>query len=110
MSLQSLLGAAALAVGTWFGTGNTEAADLATTINVQGMHCVSCARKVTGHLQAVPEAGPVAVDVATGKVTVPPRSQAAPSPRSLWEAVERAGYKPVQLISPYGTFNEKPKS
>lgn len=110
MSLKSLLSAVALFCGTWFGAGTVEAADLATTINVQGMHCVSCARKVTGHLQAVPEAGTVTVDVATGKVTVPSRSQTVPSPRSLWEAVEKAGYKPVQLISPFGTFNEKPKS
>lgn len=110
MSLKTLIGTLSLVVGTLFGAAGAEAAELATTINVQGMHCVSCARKIAGHLQAVPEAGPVAVDVATGKVTVPPRSQAAPSPRSLWEAVERAGYKPVQLIGPYGTFNAKPKS
>ena len=109
MSLKSVLSAVALTCGAWFGAAAAEAADLATTINVQGMHCVSCARKVTGHLQAVPETGAVTVDVATGKVTVPPRLQTAPSPRSLWEAVERHGYKPVQLISPYGRFNAKPK-
>lgn len=110
MSLKSLVGALSLTLGTWFGAAAAEAADLATTIDVEGMHCVSCARKIAGHLQAVPEAGPVAVDVATGKVAIPPRSQVAPSPRSLWEAVERAGYKPVRLRSPYGTFAEKPKS
>ena len=110
MRLKSLIGALSLAVASWFGGASAEAADLGTTIEVQGMHCVSCARKIAGHLQAVPEAGPVAVDVATGKVTVPPRSQAAPSPRALWEAVERAGYKPLQMIGPYGTFKAKPTS
>ncbi|MBN8624770.1 MAG: heavy-metal-associated domain-containing protein [Planctomycetes bacterium] len=109
MSLKTLLSAVALAFGTLLGTGTAEAAGSSTTINVVGMHCVSCARKVTGHLQAVSETGPVTVDVETGKVIVPSRSQVVPSPRSLWEAVERAGYKPVQLISPMGTFSEKPK-
>lgn len=109
MGLKSLFGAVAVALGGWLGTA-AEAADLVSTINVEGMHCIVCVRKVTGHLQAIPEAGPVKVDVESGQVTVPARGQTAPSPRSLWEAVERAGYKPVQLIGPYGTFNQKPKS
>jgi len=33
-----------------------------------------------------------------------------PSPKAMWEAVEKAGFKPKKIESPAGTFTEKPKS
>ncbi len=41
---------------------------------------------------------------------VKPKPKAAPSPRALWEAVEKAGQKPVKLEGPSGTFTSKPQS
>ncbi len=108
MYLKSLVRALSAVIAIGFGATAADATDV-TTIKVQGMHCVSCARKVSGQVQAVPEAGRVDVNPTTGLATIMPRTQAAPSPRLLWEAVERAGYKPVEIIGPYGTFQQKPQ-
>lgn len=80
------------------------------TITVQGMHCAGCASKVTRKLQAVPGVDKAQVDAAKGTAVVTLKSDAAPSPRALWEAVEKAGYKPTRLVGPTGTFSVKPKS
>lgn len=109
MNWKSLLGVLSLVTGSWF-SSSAQAAELTTALQVRGMHCISCARKVSGHLQAVPEVGTVNVDVETGEVNVVPKAQIAPSPRLLWEAIERAGYQPVRLSGPYGVFTAKPST
>lgn len=81
-----------------------------TTISVQGMHCAGCASKVAGNLQAVAGVTKAEVDATKAVAIVVPKSNAAPSPRALWEAVEKAGYKPTKLVGPAGTFTAKPKS
>lgn len=81
-----------------------------TTISVGGMHCAGCASKVAGNLKAVAGVNKTQVDAAKGVAIVTAKSNAAPSPRSLWEAVEKAGYKPTKLVGPAGTFTSKPKS
>jgi Cu+-exporting ATPase len=87
------------------------AADLpATTISVQGMHCAGCASKVAGKLQAVAGVSKAQVDAAKAVAVVTAKADDAPSPRALWEAVERAGYKPTKIVGPSGTFTSKPKS
>lgn len=82
----------------------------ATTISVEGMHCAGCASKVAGNLQAVAGVNKAQVDAAKAVAIVTAKSKAAPSPRALWEAVEKAGYKPTKLVGPAGTFTAKPKS
>jgi len=81
-----------------------------TTISVQGMHCAGCASKVAGNLQAVAGVNKAHVDAAKAVAIVTTKPNAAPSPRALWEAVEKAGYKPTKLVGPAGTFTAKPKS
>lgn len=80
-----------------------------TTISVQGMHCVVCASKVAGHLQAVVGVQKAQVDAEKAVAVVTAKSDSAPSPRAMWEAVEKAGYKPTKLVGPAGTFVGKPK-
>ena len=49
-------------------------------------------------------------DAETQTATVTPDAAKAPSPKALWEAVEKAGYKPTKLVGPAGTFSAKPSS
>lgn len=79
-----------------------------STITVEEMHCMSCARKMADKLYAVPGVGRVKVDVPTARLFVTPKAGAVPSPRALWEAIEKAGYKAKKLEGPGGTFAEKP--
>ena len=82
----------------------------ATTISVDGMHCAGCASKIARNLQAVAGVNKAQVDAEKAVATVTPKSKTALSPRALWEAVEKADYKPTKLVGPAGTFTAKPKS
>lgn len=82
----------------------------ATTISVEGMHCAACAKNIAGRLQAVNGVAKAQADAAQSIAVIVPKSNAALSPRALWEAVEKAGYKPVKLVGPSGTFTSKPRS
>lgn len=100
-----------LSAVTLFGANRLQAAEpQVATITVQGMHCAGCASKVTRKLQAVSGVEKAQVDPAKGTALVTLKSDAAPSPRAMWEAVEKAGYKPTRLVGPTGTFSVKPKS
>ncbi len=92
-------------------TNNVQAAEPpATTISVQGMHCAGCAAKVSRNLQAVVGVSEAQVDATKALAVVSAKPNSTPSPRALWEAVEKSGYKPTMLIGPAGTFTSKPKS
>ena len=80
-----------------------------TTISVEGMHCAGCATKVAGNLQKVTGVNKAQVDAAKAVAIVNAKPNTVPSPRALWEAVEKAGYKPTKLVGPAGTFVAKPK-
>lgn len=82
---------------------------LPTTISVQGMHCVVCASKVAGQLQSVVGVQKAQVNAENAVAVVVAKSDSVPSPRAMWEAVEKAGYKPTKLVGPAGTFVAKPK-
>lgn len=82
----------------------------ATAIIVPKMHCKGCAQKMATELYKVPGVGQVFVSVETTTMTVRAKDGQAPSPRGLWEAVERAGYEPSRLQGPSGVFTAKPKS
>jgi copper chaperone len=107
--LSMLLGIASAAL--LFASNTASAADPPpTTISVQGMHCVVCASKVSSNLQAVVGVQKAEVDAEKAVAVVTAKSREVLSPRALWEAVEKAGYKPTRLVGPSGTFVGKPKS
>jgi copper chaperone CopZ len=81
-----------------------------TTILVSDMHCMGCAKKMANKLYEAPGVAKVQADVQTTTMTVTPKTDKALSPRALWEAVEKAGYKPTKLEGPSGTFTAKPQS
>ena len=106
-------GAAVLLVLIWIGTawGAEATPPLAPTrITVEGMHCPTCAKKITGRLKTVAGVVDAQADVKAGIITVLPKDGSTPSPKALWEAVEQAKFKPVRLDCPNGSFRSKPKS
>jgi copper chaperone CopZ len=80
------------------------------TISVKGMQCPACASHVADGLQAIPGVAKAEADAAKAVAVVTAKGNSSPSPKALWEAVEKAGYTPVKLVSPSGTFTSKPKS
>lgn len=81
-----------------------------TTITVPDMHCLGCAKKMANQLYQVSGVAEVKVSVETTTMIISPKAQTAPSPHALWEAIEKAGYKPTKIVGPSGTFSAKPKS
>ncbi len=96
----------ALAPSSAAQTGNATA----TTIAVPDMHCMGCAKKMAAQLYQVPGVAKVQPDVAALRLIVTPRPEQAPSPKGLWEAVEKAGYRPSRLEGPSGIYTAKPQS
>lgn len=79
-------------------------------ITVSGMHCGGCAQKVAAKLGVVTHVAQVQTDFPSATFAVTPGPQKAPSPRALWEAVEKAGFKPTKLLTPEGRYTAKPKA
>jgi copper chaperone len=80
----------------------------AVVLTVDGMTCAGCAKAVTKALAAVDGVEAVAVDVKAKTATVTPKAGKTPSAKDLWEAVEKAEYKPTKLAGPDGSFDKKP--
>lgn len=105
-----LLSLAALAMVAALNRSSPAAETRATVLTVKGMHCAGCAKKIAGKLKSVRGVEEVAADVPKSFFVVTPAEDESPSPKALWEAVEKAGYTAVKLEGPSGTFNKKPKS
>ncbi len=81
-----------------------------TTIHVQNMHCATCASKISRKLYAVQGVVKVTTNVQADTAVVTPQPAKLLSPRALWEAVEKAGFKPLKIEGPSGKFTAKPKA
>jgi len=81
-----------------------------TIIWVSDLHCAHCAKKLASKLFTVPGVVDVKTNVKKGTVLVIPQKSRQPSPRELWEVVEKADFTPTKLRSPKGVFDKKPKS
>lgn len=79
-----------------------------TSIAIQGMQCATCAKKVTKQLTGVSNVKTASVDPNKGTALVAVIEGKDLSPKALWEAVEKAGFKPTELKGPAGTFKSKP--
>jgi len=82
----------------------------ATVISIEDLDCPTCAKKVEKNLSEVKGVAEVKTDVKASNATVAAKAGAAPSPRALWEAVEKAGFKVNKLQGPGGTFTAKPST
>jgi copper chaperone CopZ len=84
--------------------------DAATSkIAVDGMSCAGCAKTVGKAVSAVEGVESAVADVKTKTLTVVAKKGATPSPKAMWEAVEKAGYKPTRIEGAAGTFEKKPE-
>ena len=66
----------------------------ATTISIKGMQYAACASHVAESLQAIVGVAKAQADAAIATAVVTTKGSAIPSPRALWEAVEKADYHP----------------
>lgn len=82
----------------------------ATVVTVDGDMCAGCVKKIKAVLSEVKGIAEVTGDSKAKRVTIVPAPAVDLSPRALWEAIEKAGKKPVLLAGPQGTFKSKPKS
>lgn len=109
--MRTLILAAAAALA-WSGLAAGVRADdgppRATKVVVKDMTCAGCAKTLAKALTAVGGVERVEADVTGKTVTVTPKAGAGPSPKALWEAVEKAGYTPARLDGPAGAFEKKP--
>lgn len=84
-------------------------ADAATSkITVDGMTCAGCAKTVGKAVSAVEGVESAVADVKAKTLTVTAKKGATPSPKAMWEAVEKAGYTPTRIEGAAGTFDKKP--
>jgi copper chaperone CopZ len=79
-----------------------------TTIHVHNMHCSDCAKQIARKLYAIPGVVEVRADVPNNIAYVVPQKDKSLSPRTMWDAVESAGFAVARLEGPHGTFNAKP--
>ena len=109
---RTFLAAAAFAVGGGLSTKTSAASpdNVYTSIRVTDMHCSTCAKKIAAKLYGVSGVVEVRASVKSNTAFVKPQQKKTPSPRALWEAVEAAGFKPVELSGPTGKFTSKPQS
>lgn len=75
---------------------------------VDGMTCAGCAKSVSKAISSVSGVESAIVDLKSQSVTVTPKKDLAPAPKDLWEAIEKAGFKPTKLEGPNGSFDRKP--
>lgn len=81
-----------------------------TAIHVTDMHCMSCAKKIAARLYPLSGVLRVHADVEKDIAYVVPQKTKSPSPKAMWEAVEKAGFKPLSMSGPGGKFTSKPKT
>jgi len=79
-----------------------------TLIAIEDLDCPTCAKGVEKALAAVPGVANVKTDVEKRTATITPQTTKSPSPRGIWDAIEKAGFHPTKLSGPTGTFTTKP--
>jgi Cu+-exporting ATPase len=97
-----------LLVGAWQAASAAEPQP--TTITVPEMDCPSCAKKIADKLAKVDGVAKAEADMKTKSIKVTPKSGKIPSPKDLWEAVEKLEKTPTRLDGPSGVFTAKPKA
>ena len=106
-----IFGLALILTGAGLCESSQRAANPTTTaITIPDMCCKGCAKNVFNQMMQVPGVAGVQADLKAKIVMVHPLPEKAPSPRAMWEAVEKANKTPTRLQGPAGTFTSKPQS
>lgn len=80
-----------------------------TRISLTELHCNGCVKKLANQVNQVPGVAGVQGDLPKVTIYVQHKPGMTPSPRALWEAVEKGDHKPTLLQGPSGTFTAKPQ-
>lgn len=83
--------------------------DHTITFTVKGMCCAKEAEPCVKELEKVKGVAKVKADPKKGTLTIEPKPKTEPSPKELWEAVEKAKVTPVKLAMAHESFTKKPK-
>jgi len=73
------------------------------------MHCDACAKKIAGKLYLLKGVKEVRAELKSNTAYVVAQQNKNISPKAIWEAVEKAGFKVVKLNGPAGLFKTKPE-
>lgn len=103
-----LLCAAVLAIASISSTATAAEKEAPTVITV-GEMCGGCVKKITKRFDEIKGIDGVRCSVEKKSVTVVPEQGVRLSPRGLWEVMESIGKAPKKMVSPMGTFTEKPE-
>lgn len=79
------------------------------TFTVKRMCCAKEAEPAVKELEKVKGVAKVKADPKKGTLTIEPKPKSEPSPKALWEAVEKAKVTPVRLAMAHEEFTKKPK-
>ena len=85
-------------------------AERETAIYVGDLHCKTCAKKIARRLYTVKGVVKVRTDVKADVAVVTPQAKKTLDVKALWSAAEKAGFPPVRLVGPAGTFEPDPKT
>ncbi len=110
MTMTRSLAAAALAALFVLSARAQPPGPPATTITVPEMDCASCAKKLGGKVGEVPGVAKIEYSVEARTLRVTHKAGVTPSPKALWEAIEKGGKEPTRLDGPTGSFSKKPTS
>ena len=79
------------------------------SIEVSDMHCSDCAQQIANQLYKLSGVSKVHANLKSNTAYVTPVAGKTISARKMWEAVEKAKFTPVKLVSPTKTYTKKPK-
>lgn len=105
LSAAALVAAFALAAGA---QPPAPAPVPASTVTVPEMDCAGCAKQLGGALLKVPGVAKAEYDVKARTIKLTHKPGETPSPKALWEAVEKQDKAPTKLETPAGTHTKKP--
>jgi copper chaperone CopZ len=81
-----------------------------TAIHVGNLHCKTCAKKIARKLYTVKGVVKVRSDVKANVVVITPQNKKQLDVKKLWAAATKAGFAPVKLVGPTGTFKPDAKT
>lgn len=82
----------------------------AHTMFIKNLHCEGCAKRLRNSVYKVEGVLAVKTHVKNGIAVITPTEGGNPSAKALWEAVENQKFQIAKLVTPNGTYEEKPQS
>ncbi|MCG8448189.1 MAG: heavy-metal-associated domain-containing protein [Pirellulales bacterium] len=81
-----------------------------TALFVADLHCKTCAKKVAGKIYGVKGVKRVRTNVKEDVAIITPQKKKRLDVNALWKAAQAAGFPPVKLVGPAGTYVADPKT